>query len=289
MSHRIALQYSLFLFITFFTLGFCAHFSQNNITNNVDVSISSKNTKEIISKDGMKMILIPTGEFIMGSNESDDEKPIHTVYLDAFYMDIHEVTNEQYQKFMSETRHPPPIFWKKPEFNDPKHPVIGVGWEDANAYAKWAGKRLPTEAEWEYAARGGLVGKRFVWGDDWPPPKGSGNFADETAKKTFTDWHIISVYNDGYVYTAPVGSFTQNGYGLYDMVGNVWEWCMDWYSKDFYAISPKQNPIGPSSGEGRVVRGGSWTNYLIYDGIRVADRYYLTSASYPNVGFRCVK
>jgi formylglycine-generating enzyme required for sulfatase activity len=242
------------------------------------------------------MVLIPAGEFQMGSNDGDSsEKPVHTVYLDDFYMDIYEVTNAQYKKFMDATGHKAPIFWNDPNYNDPKQPVVGVTWEDASAYAKWAGKRLPTEAEWEKAARGGLVGKKYVWGDEWPPPKGSGNFCDETAQKTFPDWDIIKGYDDGYADTAPVGKFNPNRYGLYDMAGNVWEWVADWYDQNYYANSPKQNPKGPNSGSYRVLRGGSWqsgslTSYAV-GSLRVAYRAYYgpppSGGSY--VGFRCVE
>ena len=158
-------------------------------------------------------------------------------------------------------------------------PVVWVSWEDAKAYADWAGERLPTEAEWEYAARGGLKSKKFVWGDEWPPPtKREGNFND-----------FFSGYDDGYAYTAPVGKFTPNGYGLYDMAGNVWEWCSDWYDINYYTKSPKHNPTGPNSGEFRVMRGGGWYFSNTRDlcvAKRTYDAPFLTSVG---VGFRCVK
>jgi len=259
---------------------------------------------EIIGHDGAPMVLIPAGDFQMGDafNEGwDEERPVHTVYLDAFYIDKYEVTNAQYKKFVQATGHKEPEgyfynvnndwVWGKPwqdkNYNGDNQPVVCVSWDDAKAYADWAGERLPTEAEWEKAARGGLSGKRYVWGDEWAPPKNAGNFADETAGKVFGwDW-IIADYDDGYAYTAPVGKFTSNGYGLYDMAGNVWEWCADWYGDNYYATSPKSNPTGPASGSYRVLRGGSW----IFDNdyaLRVANRSSGGPADiYYNVGFRC--
>jgi len=243
--------------------------------------------EEITGRDGAQMRLIPAGEFQMDSDDYDDEKPVHTVYLDAFYIDKYEVTNAQYKEFMESTGHKAPLYWDDSNYNSPGQPVVGVTWEDANAYAKWAGKLLPTEAEWEKAARGGLVGKKYVWGDDWPPPEKAGNFADESAKKVFTGWSIIEGYDDGYAYAAPVGSFSPNGHGLYDMAGNVWEWCVDWYDGEYYKRSPERNPTGPDSGSTRVLRGGSW----YYDGpdyLRVANRNNNDPTNTNNnVGFRC--
>jgi len=287
----------------------------------------NKMPKEIVGKDGAKMVLIPAGEFLMGTDPSEipelvqfvkqwfpkaeaswfeDETPRHTVYVDAFYMDAYEVTNQQYKKFVQATGHKEPegfgidrieggeVYlksgfkpWDDRNYNEDNQPVVCVSWKDAKAYAEWAGKRLPTEAEWEYSARGGLAGKRYAWGDDWPPPKGSGNFADETLKKAFPSCKIIDGYDDGYVYTAPVGSYKPNGYGLYDMAGNVWEWCADWYDKKYYANSPKSNPTGQSSGSYRVLRGGSWSIHDV-PALRTALRFGdVPSDLYYNVGFRC--
>jgi formylglycine-generating enzyme required for sulfatase activity len=243
-------------------------------------------TSTIIGKDGAEMALIPAGEFQMGSNDGqDDEKPVHTVYLDAFYIDKYEVTNAQYKKFMDATGHKAPAYWNDSNYNGPKQPVVGVDWYDAKAYAEWAGKRLPTETEWEKSARGGVVGKKYVWGDEWPPPSKAGNFDDEKTVDNF----VIDGYSDGYVYTSPVGSFKPNGYGLYDMAGNVWEWCADWYDSNYYANSPKSNPKGPDSSSSAVLRGGSW--YFSLDlTLRVASRYFLNPIlDYYLVGFRCVQ
>ena len=244
------------------------------------------------------MVLIPAGEFQMGSTDSQgdsDELPVHTVYLDAFYMDIFEVTIGQYKEFIRSTGHKPlanqvlnlsPTDW---------HPVVGVSWYDAMAYATWAGKRLPTEAEWEKAARGGLAGKKYPWGD--APPDGTQcNFADMLA--AHLEWANLDA-DDGYAQSAPVGEYPPNGYGLYDMGGNVREWCLDAWDADFYANSSRQNPFAGGSLEDvvsnfktvtteRVTRGGSW--WTPPDFLRVAFRNESRpSAAYINNGFRCVK
>ncbi len=243
-------------------------------------------------KDGSAMVLIPAGEFQMGSNDGDpDERPVHTVYLDAFYIDVYEVTNAQYRKFVEATGREKPFLWKFPHYSEPDQPVVSVTWEDANAYAKWVGKRLPTEAEWEKAARGGLTGKKYYWGDDTNPPQGTGNFADISAKEAFPNWNVIPGYKDGFSHIAPVGCFSKNGYGLYDIGGNVWEWCSDWYDPNYYSKSPRENPKGPASGQDRVLRGGSW--FLDNGSTRISNRYDY-SASYSinfssRIGFRCAK
>ena len=231
----------------------------------------------IIGQDGVPMALIPAGEFQMGDSldEMSDALPVHTVYLDAFYMDIYEVTNAQYQKFMNATGQAAPTYWNDSRFNAPEQPVVGVSWYGAVAYAEWAGKRLPTEAQWEKAAGGGLSGKRYPWGDEAPDAGGvyRASYGNSTA--------------DGYNYAAPVGSFAPNGYGLYDMAGNVWEWCSDWYGRGYYANSPLNNPLGPDSGSYRVLRGGSWCDNP--DSLLAAYRLsYNPTLSYDFVGFRCI-
>ena len=261
----------------------------------------------VIGRDGAPMVMIPAGEFQMGSNDGkDNERPVHTVYLDAFYMDVYEVTNAQYRRFVQATGHREPEGttrvngalqagfkpWSDRNFSGDDQPVVCVSWEDAKAYAEWVGKRLPTEAEWEKAARGGLAGKKYTWGDTWPPPRDAGNFADEAAGDalpSIASWGFIEGYYDGYIYPAPVGSFDPNGYSLYDMAGNVWEWCADGYDSGYYARSPRSNPTGPDSGRDRVQRGGSW-HYGALWSVSVACRGYSPPQdAVSDHGFRCVE
>ena len=277
-----------------------------------DASISKRERQlstdlphRIVGKDGAEMVLIPAGEFQMGSNHTNDpaEKPVHTVYVDTFYMDIHEVTVGQYHQFTVATGHLSPSYPLSPFSPTDQHPMVYVSWHDAMAYAKWAGKRLPTEAEWEKAARGGFVGQKYSWGNG-PPDGTQCNFADKNGAISRNEeddssrqWNKSA--DDGYMYTAPVGSYPPNGYGLYDMAGNVWEWCFDAYDANFYANSPRQNPIAGiivtstmdnsiTVNESRVLRGGSWTPYP--QNVRSAHRwsYGAHSVGY-SVGFRCVQ
>ncbi len=260
------------------------------------------------------MVLIPAGTFQMGSNTGDaDESPIHTVSLDAFYMDTHEVTNAEYAAFLNAMGKHENIWWRwvrigtastniilvdgvyRPRAGYENHPVIYIRWRGAMAYARWAGKRLPTEAEWEYAARGGLAGKRYPWGD--------------TIDKTKANYN-----KPGLGRSMPVGSYPPNGYGLYDMIGNAAEWCLDTYDADYYAKSPTHNPVSLSIAtsiqdlldnykadlgtysslnkyeqpQDRVVRGGDWYDSETY--LSVTGRYGYTTWGGSNVfGFRCVK
>lgn len=245
--------------------------------------------------DGAEMVYIPEGEFMMGTDKDEidqiwqkfgwsegwkqytkEESPKHRVYVDGFWMYKYEVTVAQYRKFSNETKrqmppHEPAWGWQD------NHPIVFVTYYDAVDYCKWAGVQLPTEVEWEYAARGGNTGLNgkpryiFVWGNELPKGKGEyGNLADESFKKSFPDYYFFEGYDDGYVYTAPVGSFKPNGFELYDMAGNVWEWCTDWYDENYYQTSPTRNPQGPSSGTWRVFRGSSCVS--VPDDVRTVDR-----------------
>ncbi|MDE0016930.1 MAG: SUMF1/EgtB/PvdO family nonheme iron enzyme [Candidatus Poribacteria bacterium] len=244
------------------------------------------------------MVLIEAGEFRMGSNQSDREKPIHSVYVDAFYMDEYEVTNAQYAEFLNaKGKHTEAgkewyrlgNAFSRIEYISRKyqvkggyenHPVTMVSWYGAMAYAEWKGKRLPTEAEWEKAARGGLAGLTYPWG----------NTIDSNRAN----------YNNHVKDTTVVGKYAANGYGLYDMTGNVWEWCLDEYNAGFYAISPSQNPLSGANSiqwlldnytgvnTSRVLRGGSWGRNATF--VRVAYRSYVTPATSNNyIGFRCAR
>ena len=239
-------------------------------------SIQFVSQEIIFPKDGAKMVLIPGGEFNMGDHFNDglqDEVPIHNVYVDSFYMDAYEVTNRQYQKFIDATGYPSPKQLEDPKFNSPNQPVVGVDWFDAVGYAKWAGKRLPTEAEWEKAARGSLMGKRYPWGNYM-----THNDANYNGSNGRDQW----VWKP-----APVGNFPPNRYGLYDMVGNISEWCEDWYASDYYSLSAEKNPTGPVQGIYRIIRGGSWKSNKYY--LRVATRSFNSPESYyQDCGFRCV-
>ena len=222
----------------------------------------------------LNMVLIPAGEFTMGKNSPSptDWQPEHKVNIDGFFMDKYEVTNKQYHEFCIETNYPLPELWGMTQFKCgpefPDHPVVGVSFVDAVKFASWAGKRLPTEAEWEYAARGGLSGNNYPWG----------NQIDST----------VVNYAKKYKSTLKVGTFKPNGYGLFDMGGNVWEWISDNYADDYYSNSPGQNPKGPPTGRFKVIRGGSW-----HSGGMCVQTYYRNGLS-PSwidfaVGFRCVK
>jgi serine/threonine-protein kinase len=229
------------------------------------------------------MVLVTSDEFIMGSNsEFSNERPRHSVYLKAFYIDKYEVTNARYKEFVDATGHPVPFvktFWAEP-FNwrnrtyppgKGDYPVVLVNWHDADAYAKWAGKRLPMEAEWEKAARG-TDARVWPWGKEW-----------DVSKCNIKESFLGS--------TQPVYLFAEgkSPYGAYNMAGNITEWTADWYSEDYYGRAPKTNPSGPLSGKAKVARGGAWdSNINLY--ARTAYRHYFQpDTRSASIGFRCVK
>lgn len=271
---------------------------------------------------------LPGGVFTMGTDDprgyaADGEGPVHEVELAAFRLALHTVTNADFAAFVAATGHvttaehygdsfvfaghlpddfPPTqgvaaapwwrlvsgASWRHPEGphsnvdERPDHPVVQVSWLDATAYCAWRGGRLPTEAEWEYAARGGLAGHHFPWGADREP---DGEHRMNVFQGTFPQ-HDTG--EDGWVGTCPVGSFPANGFGLFEMTGNVWEWCADWFDPGYYARSPRTDPTGPPNGEARVMRGGS---HLCHDSYCWRYRVDARSSNTPdsttgNIGFR---
>ncbi|MEW5940665.1 MAG: formylglycine-generating enzyme family protein [Chloroflexota bacterium] len=236
------------------------------------VPISSANPwpEEITDPKGATMRLVPAGTFTMGSeNGASEEQPIHEVYLDSYYMDAYEVANALYKACAEAGVCDPPEHTDR--FDNPKyanHPVIWVDWHMAKTYCEWRGAQLPTEAQWEKAARG-TDGRTYPWGE-----------RIDCEKANYFDCNKVD--------TAPVGSYEsgKSPYGIYDLAGNVWEWVADWYSTTYYQVSPLENPLGPGSGQFRVQRGGAWNR----DGynVRSAYRYASDPALSSDVaGFRC--
>jgi len=276
------------------------------------------------------MVRLDGGRFLMGSDAAigypaDGEGPVRTVTLDPYHFDRYPVTNRQFAEFVNATGYrteaerfgwsfvfaghlkdggpaaeaiPNLDWWRRVDGADwchPEpgagiegmelHPVTHVSWNDASAYADWAGKRLPTEAEWEYAARGGLEQKLYPWGDELTP---AGRHLCNIWQGEFPTHDTAE---DGYAGTCPVDAFPPNGYGLYSVAGNVWEWCLDWFSPHFHRVGTRVNPLGPPSGTAKVMKGGSYLCHASYcNRYRVAARTSNTpDSSTTNIGFRCVR
>lgn len=279
--------------------------------------------------EGMK--LLPGGDFLMGTDfeggfPADGEGPVRRVRVDSFWMDTTPVRNRDFARFIEATGYRTDAkkfgwsfvfmgdlpnttgellsvdgaeWWKRVDGADWQHPegpgshidtrgdypVVQVSWNDASAYAAWAGKRLPTEAEWEYAARGGLEQKLYPWGDDLTPGGvhlcnvWQGDFPHSNSRE------------DGYASTCPVEAFPPNGFGLYSVTGNTWEWCADWFDATWHLHAGRENPVGPPTGSGRVLKGGSYLCHRSYcNRYRVAARSQNTpDSATTNMSFRCVR
>ena len=279
-------------------------------------AVSPGATLVISQSIGLEMVRVPAGEFVMGSPEGqgsdDDEDPQHSVSLDDYWIDRTEVTNAMFARFVDETGYLTDaekdglgtVFdsstqdwseiqganWRHPRGPESSldgladHPVVQVSWNDAVAYCEWAGKRLPSEAEWEKAARG-TDGRTNPWGEQEPTGELS-NFADRNLEVDWSDKNV----DDGYQFTAPVGSYPAGAspFGALDMEGNVWEWVADWYNDGYYAQSPSENPQGPASGDYRVLRGSSW--YDAASRFQAADRFRNAPFNLNDAfGFRCAR
>jgi len=197
-----------------------------------------------------ELVHIAEGWFWMGSDSGqDNERPVHRVWVDAFLLAARQVTNSDYLRFLLATAAGQPPFWEDPNLNQPEQPVVGISWHDAAAYCDWLRQssrrrfRLPTESEWERAARGGVENKLYPWGD--APPQ------------SLPDYDKL--WKQG---PEPVAQHPANLFGLYDMCENVHEWCSDWYQAEYYAASPERNPSGPDQGSRRASRGGSWRHHI---------------------------
>lgn len=276
--------HKLVLIPTFFLMAISGSCSSNTVEESE--SFSSFFTDE----RGIPMALVPSGAFEMGGNNgADDEEPVHALILDDFYIDQYEVTNSQYALCEAtglcdsttdtsayESSYARRSYYGNPEYAD--YPLINVNWDEANKFCEWRGARLPTEAEWEKAARGGLEGNHYPWGDETPVceigARNGARFDDNDACNN-TD-------------TVKVGSYSPNGFELYDMAGNVWEWVSDFYDENYYLSSPAHNPAGPEEGMYPVIRGGSWNSSS--DHLIVSDRLFNDPKSGSfNIGFRCVR
>lgn len=249
----------------------------------------------IKGKDGAPMIKIPEGEFLMGANDgSRNERPEHTVYLDSYYIDQFEVTMERYQAFLDDTYHDLPPLWDDgaalEEAKD--RPAVGMAWASAKAYCEWTGKRLPTEAEWEKAARG-TDGRRYPWGHMQP-------FVDiaryNLGTTGWVSYHItlasVTSGTEGMSIRHGLKQGTKSAYGLYHMAGNASEWVADWYDRTYYEDSPEKNPKGPAEGERKVYRGGSWEDppkRLRVTARASAEPNFPIEANDLTIGFRCVQ
>ncbi len=251
----------------------------------------------------VEMVVIPGGTYMMGAVDRDDdarvcERPRHQVTVSDFLLDRTEVTVAAYREAVEAgvvpeascpTRYPDEEELCNAGRTDrDDHPINGVSWDEAQAYCAWKGKRLPTEAEFEYALRAGQFDAVYPWGDGRVPPERFGNVVGEETQQAYPRWDHVPGYRDPYVGTSPVGSFEPNSLGLVDMTGNVWEWCQDWYGVQSYPATAETDPQGPPAGEHKILRGGGF--HCILAELRSAERHHKphTDDSFYS-GFRCAK
>lgn len=254
--------------------------------------VAGAETPYVDSSTGMEFVLIKGGCFSQGDSSGEgepNERPVHETCVDDFYLGKNEVTNEQYKKFKANHNSGSS---EGANLDEARQPVVNVSWTDGVAFAAWLSEqsgqsyRLPTEAEWEYAARAGTTTSRF-WGGNPDEACTYGNVADLMAKQQRPKWTTFFC-DDGYVVAAPVGSFKPNAFGLYDILGNVWEWCEDVYNSEAYGRLPKDNPVYRGPGEYQVMRGGGWSNGPL--GIRSSHRVGLSpDFGHHALGLRLVK
>ena len=287
---RKEIKIILFLFI----FGFLATAAYFVFLEQKNTEIQKEKNRDKIERNNLpaviyglkKMILISGGNFLMGDSDSNflDEHPVHNVKISSFYMDETPVTYEDFKKYIdaggTKSR-----YWEYETYNQPENPITGINWYHAINYCNWRnvieglsvdGYRLPTEAEFEYAARGGLEEKNFPWGDEFN--SSLANFDNEKGVMKDDWWRLVKVKD-----TPP------NNYGVYGMSGNVWQWTNDWYDQNYYERSPKDNPAGPETGRTKVLRGGSWGS-ISSDYLRNAKRSYTVPDNYNyDIGFRCVR
>jgi formylglycine-generating enzyme len=305
------LKYTIYLTI----LVFCFEGinAQNKIKKKPQVIVN----KEIIQKNEIQLCMVSGDTFVMGCNAGEpDEKPEHKVIISTFYMGKFEVTNAQYCAFLNSKKYSIDSLNKlislKYSYNEERcrielkdslyfvtigyedYPVICVSWFGAVEFCKWLSAntqqkyRLPTEAEWEFAASNGRIHNKYSWGDTISFNNKFGNVFDKFALKVHSGWSYFYDYSDGFVYTAMVGQFPANKFGLYDITGNVWEWCADWYNKTIYSDTLTNNPQGSLTGVLKVYRGGGWDSGM--HSSRTSFRnFYNPNSRDCNLGFRVVK
>ncbi len=235
--------------------------------------------------DGMPQALVPAGTFLLGAVEGDtlarpEERPRRRLELSAYWIDLHQVTNAQFARFAAATGQAVSDAWRQwARDTGPLFPAVQVSWDEAMAYGRWAGASLPTEAQWERAARGGRDGLLYPWGNDPDAAKANGNWDGQR------EWFQRQAAQR---FTKPVGRYPANGFGVYDMCGNVHHWCRDWYADTAYASLAHQDPENTTPALGRVLRGGSWRSRPNYLRISARDRL-VASIRNDHLGFRCAQ